>query len=314
MPLFHCPLGAISYEATGCIRCGLCIATTREAAVEASKKLREYMKKHASARQKKFMIQKIAVCGKGGVGKSTTTTLLAQSMAECGYALLVMDTDESNPGLFRSFGFDKEPRPLMSLLSRFSLGEPTPDNAWLRRDEITFEDIPREFVQTRNGLRFTMVGKIDDPFQGCACSMSDVTRELILKLALKEREIVLVDQEAGVESFGRGMERGVDTLLIVVEPSYESVALAEKIQYMAEGIGIPRIRAILNKVPSGNIEEKMIKTLIEKGIRYLGAIWLNGKVSEEGFEGVPLGESEARAQMRIITRLMLDEAEMQYKK
>ena len=272
------------------------------------------MKAHASARTKKYLIQKIAVCGKGGVGKSTVTTLLAGCLAECGYDLLVMDTDESNPGLFRMFGFEQEPRPLISLLSRFSLGEPEPDTAWLTRDDIAFEDIPGEFIQQRDRLRFAMVGKIDDPFQGCACSMADVTRDLMLRLSVKERQIALVDQEAGVESFGRGVERGMDTLLIVVEPSYESMALAEKINYMAQGIGIPRIRAILNKVPSEQVEEKMTDTLLKKGIRYLGAIRLNAKVSEEGFEGVPLGESDARAQMRIITRLMLDEAEMQYRK
>jgi CO dehydrogenase maturation factor len=313
MGLFHCPIGAAVYEDSECIRCGLCIAQTREEAVAASKIVREYLKTHVSARAKKYLIQKMAVCGKGGVGKSTISTLLAQCLEECGYSLLVMDTDESNPGLFRLFGFDEAPRPLMSLLSRFSLGEPGPNAEWLTRDEITLGDIPREFVQARNGLSFTMIGKIDDPFQGCACSMSDVTRELMLKLTLKERQIALVDQEAGVESFGRGVERGMDTIIIVVEPSYESIALAEKISYMAEGIGIPRIRAILNKVPSEQVEEKMIKTLTGKNIRYLGAVYLNALVSEEGFEGLPLGESDARTQMRTITRLMLDEAEMKYK-
>jgi CO dehydrogenase maturation factor len=313
MGLFHCPIGAAVYEDSECIRCGMCIAQTREELVAASKVLREYLKSHASARAKKFLIQKVVVCGKGGVGKSTISTLLSGCLVEYGYSLLVLDTDESNPGLFRNFGFNKEPRPLMSLLSRFSIGESEVNTEWLTREEIAFEDIPEEFVLQNNGLRFTMVGKIDDPFQGCACSMSDVTRDLMMKLSVKERQIVLVDQEAGVESFGRGMERGMDTAIIVVEPSYESIALAEKISYMAEGIGIPRIRAILNKVPSDQVEEKMIKTLIQKGIRYLGAIRLNAKVSEEGFEGIPLGESEARAQMRTITRLMLDEAEMRYK-
>jgi len=143
--------------------------------------------------------------------------------------------------------------------------------------------------------------------------MTEVTRDLILKLSLKKQQIAIVDQEAGIESFGRGMEQGVDSLLIIVEPSYESIALAEKIRYMAEGIGIPRIRAILNKVPSKETEKKMIRTLKEQGIRYLGTMYLDPRVSEEGFEGRPLGESEARAQMRIIARLMLDEAEMGYR-
>ncbi len=314
MPLFHCPLGAIGYEAKGCIRCGLCIARSREEAVEASKKLREYLKTHASARQKKYMIQKIAVCGKGGVGKSTTATLMANVLREYGYKVLVMDTDESNPGLYRMFGFDREPKPLMKLLSRFSLGEPKPNTDWLTQDEIPIGDIPSEFLLGNDSLRFMMVGKIEDPFQGCACSMADVTRDLMIKLALKEKEIVVIDQEAGVESFGRGVERGVDTVLVIVEPSFESLALAEKIQYMAEGIGIGRIRAILNKMPSENIAKKVIKELIKREIRYLGVLLIDPQVSEAGFEGTPLGDSEAKEQLKTITRLMLDEAEMKYKR
>ena len=66
----------------------------------------------------------------------------------------------------------------------------------------------------------------------------------------------MVDMEAGVESFGRGVERNADTVLIIVEPSFESMALAGKIVYMSEGMGIYRVKAILNKVPSESMREK----------------------------------------------------------
>jgi CO dehydrogenase maturation factor len=290
------------------------VAKSKEEAVAASKMIREYLKVHASERQKKYTIQKIAVCGKGGVGKSTVVSLLANTLRDYGYRVLVMDTDESNPGLYRMFGFNGQPRPLMALLSRFSLGEAEPNTEWLTRDEVTMDTIPSEFLLEKDDLSFMMVGKIEDPFQGCACSMADVTRDLVIKLALKDKEIVLIDQEAGVESFGRGVERGVDTVLSVVEPSFESLALAEKISYMAEGIGVGRIRAILNKIPSEEIEEEIIDRLIEKEIRYLGALYMDPQVSEAGFRGIAVGDSKAREQMRTITRLMLDEAEMKYRK
>lgn len=311
MGLFHCPIGAMVYQDAVCIECGLCMAQTREEAVAASKIIREYIKSHASTRANKYLIQKIAVCGKGGVGKSTISTLLAQSLEECGYRLLVMDTDESNPSLFRSFGFDRQPKQLISILDRFSSEEET-STQWLTSDKINLEDIPKEFVQIRNNIMFMMIGKIDDPFQGCACSMADIMRDFICKLSLKEKQILLADNEAGVESFGRGIERGMDTVIIVVEPSYESMALAEKISYMAQGIGISRIRAILNKVPSEQVEEKMINFLIEKEIRYLGSVYLDACVIEECFGGQALGNSNARKKIRTIARLMLDEAEMEH--
>ncbi len=312
MGLFHCPIGAAFYEDKVCIDCGLCMSKTREEAVAASKIVREYLRKHGTLRQQKYLIKKIAVCGKGGVGKSTIVSLLARTLGDFGYGTLVIDTDESNPGLHRQFGFESQPRPLLSLLSRFVLDQPASDSKWLSRDEIGFQDIPSEFLLQDDGLRFMMVGKIEDPLQGCACSMADVTRDLTLRLAPQDKEIVLIDHEAGIESFGRGVERGVDTVLIVVEPSFESVALAETIVYMAEGIGIGRIRAVLNKIPSEPVAEKIISTLRSKKIRYLGAVHTDPEVSAAGFEGRPPGDSRAKAEMEAITRLMLDEAEMKY--
>ncbi len=312
MPLFHCPVGAVFYEGDGCIRCGLCVATTKEQAVEASRRIREFLRAQARTRQQRYVIKKIAVCGKGGAGKSTIVALLANALKECGYSVFVLDTDESNPGLFRMLGLDKEPRPLLDLLRRFSSGGAEPDPEWLARDKISLEDIPSEFLLQSNGLGFMMVGKIEDPFQGCACSMADVTRDLMLKLALKDKEVVLADHEAGVESFGRGVERGVDTVLSVVEPSFESLALAEKIRYMAEGIGIARIRVILNKIPSEDVEERIIESLSKKEMKWLGAIYVDPRIIEASFLGQAIGKSRAMERMRTIARLMLDEAEMKY--
>ncbi len=123
MGTFHCPMGAAFYDGDGCILCGLCIATNNEEMVTASNKIRAYLR---SQPERKSNFKKIAICGKGGTGKSTIATLMTNALREEGYKVLVIDTDESNPGLFRMFGFGKKPRPLMTLLSRFSLDKPEP--------------------------------------------------------------------------------------------------------------------------------------------------------------------------------------------
>jgi len=283
----------------------MCEAKTKEEMIEASKIIRDYLRSHA---ERSDISKKIAICGKGGVGKSVTTTLMASAMTEEGYTVLAIDTDESNPGLHRMFGFDEQPRPLIKLIDRFSIGETKPEDEWLARDEIPMNDIPSEYILQSNNLKFMMVGKIIDPFEGCACSMSDLLRGFLGKVVLADKEIILVDMEAGVESFGRGVERSVDTVLIIVEPSSESLAVAEKITYMADGIGIRRVRAILNKVPSEKIEARMTEMLDKKGVKTIGTVYLDPQVSEACFDGETLGDSRARKDIRIIARLLLDES------
>lgn len=301
---FHCPMGAAFYDDEGCILCEMCTAQTEQEMVAASKRIRDYLKSHAPAPK---LVQKIAICGKGGVGKSTIVVLIANALISKGYSVLALDTDESNPGLSRLFGFDREPIPLITLLSRFSTGDPSPDVAWLQHDKLKISDIPVKYILNRDGLKFMMSGKILDPFQGCACTMADVTRELTGKILVADKEIVLVDMEAGVESFGRGVERNMDTILIVVEPSFESMALADKINYMAKGMGIARVKAIFNKVPSPKIEGKMIEELSGKKIETIGTVFYDLKLNEAGFEGKILDNSAATKNVQTIVESLLKE-------
>ncbi len=305
MGVFHCPMEAAFYDDDGCIDCGMCSAVTEQEMVEASKKIRAYLRSHAAS---EGPVKKIAVCGKGGAGKSTIVALIANALRSKGYSVLVIDTDESNPGLYRLFGLDKEPKPLMTLLSRFpSRSRRKSDSKWLQREQITIPDIPAQYLLNRDGLKLLTVGKIQDPFQGCACSIADMTRDLMGKLVVGEKEIVLVDMEAGIESFGRGVERNVDTVLVIVEPSFESMTLAEKICYMAEGMGIVRVKAILNKVPSEKVEQKMIEELNKRSVKSLGTVYFDPQLNEAGFEGAPLGDSKATGDIQTIITLLLGE-------
>ncbi len=305
MPAFHCPLGAVYYDDEPCIDCGLCQAQTAGEMVEASRRMREYIRAQGERKNRR---QKMAVCGKGGTGKSTLTALLAEVLRREGYTVLVIDSDESNPGLPRLLGLDTPSTPLISLLERFSTGDRKEDASWLEAPRISLESIPRAFIVSAPRMKFLTVGKIIDPFQGCACQMADLARDFVQKIDLGIKEIMLIDMQAGIESFGRGMERGVDTVLTIVEPSFDSLALAEKIRYMAEGIGISAIQAILNKIPSPKAEEKLREELENKQMKVAGAVYFDPHISQAGFTGQKLpANTDAAAQVKKIAAAILSE-------
>jgi CO dehydrogenase maturation factor len=308
MGVFHCPFGAAFQDDDGCVDCGLCYAKTKEEMVAASRRIRELIQSQTDNNKP---TQKIAIAGKGGVGKSTVVTLMANALKDDGYTVLIVDTDESNPGLYRLLGFAEPPRSLVVEPDRLPGKEAAADSGWPAKVQYSIQEIPAPFVLEDDRLRFLMMGKITDPFQGCACSMVDVIRDLVANLVLRDesKEAVLVDMEAGVESFGRGVERSVDTVLIVVEPSYESMALAEKAKYMADGIGLKRVRAILNKMPSDQIAAKVTEELNRKGIEPLGSLFFDPEISDSGLEGTALRASRAREDIKQIVRRLMANSE-----
>jgi len=302
MGLFHCPMGALFRDDDPCIDCGLCEAVTKEEKVSATKKIRNYLR---SLHKRTAEVRKIAVCGKGGVGKSTFISLLANVLSEKGYNVLALDTDESNPGLHRMLGLDYQPATLKELLAGPDAGQSDSNPPWIAKDEISPGEIPEAYFVEKGNMKFLSVGKIIDPFEGCACSMAYIARLFLDKLVLEQNDILIIDMESGIESFGRGVERTVDTVLIIVEPSFESIALAEKIGYMADGIGVSNVYTVLNKVPSKEIETAIHDKLNDIKIASLGTIFFSLEVNQAAFEGRAPGESEAtRDTIEIAEKLL----------
>jgi len=149
---------------------------------------------------------KISVCGKGGSGKSTIVTLLANEVRTRGYRVLVVDSDESNSGLFRMLGFDKPPVPLMELVGGkkkvqkkmtkgFSSGESETGMRVMMQDNIMVDDIPIGHILKRDNLRLVCIGKILQSLEGCACPMGVLSRELRGKLFCRCRVSEVVPME-----------------------------------------------------------------------------------------------------------------------
>ncbi len=243
-------------------------------------------------------MQKIAVCGKGGSGKSVVVRLLADGLRARGRRVLVVDADESNTGLHRMLGFDSPPKSLVELLggkqkleddlvAAIKAGE-SEMNVELIRQEMQLADIPPEYVFETDGIKLINIGKILMSLEGCACPMGIVSRSFLKKLRLAADEVAIVDLEAGVEHFGRGVETSIDCVLIAVEPSIDSLEVAERINELSAQIEIADVWVILNKVTSEEIAARLRDYLEKRDVRVIGAIRQDAEIFESCLEGRPI--------------------------
>lgn len=259
---------------------------------------------------------KVSVCGKGGSGKSVVVALLAKEFKRRGYRVLVVDCDESNSALYRILGFDQPPESVLDLMGgksklkekmsvRFSSGQQEAKMQVLPPDRILVSEIPGQHVRHADGLTLLSIGKIQHSLEGCACPMGVLSREFLDKLSLGENEIAIVDMEAGVEHFGRGIGTSVDAVLIVVEPSFESLELASRIARLAAESGVRTTNAILNKVASQAMAAKLQDDLNSRGIEPVGTVQYDPEVFEATLEGRGIREGKASADIRSIVDTLL---------
>jgi len=199
---------------------------------------------------------KILVCGKGGCGKSTISTLLSKEIAARDNKVLVIDSDESNIGLHSRLGMPK-PEDLMNYFGgRKLLFERTKEmqNKW------GLDDLPRGYVAERGNILLISMGKIYNFGEGCACPINVMSSRFLENLELKDGEYLIADTDAGIEHFGRGVERGIDVLLTVVDPSRESILLANKIAELGFQAGKP-VYYVLNRVADAETEKLLLNAV-----------------------------------------------------
>jgi CO dehydrogenase maturation factor len=249
---------------------------------------------------------KISVCGKGGSGKSTMVALLANVAQKKGYRVLVVDADESNSGLFRMLGLAGPPTPLMDLVGgKESLKAKMGNANILSESHIVTDDIPNECLLQRNRIKFVAIGKILQSLEGCACPMGVLSREFLKKLTLQDDELVIVDMEAGVEHFGRGVDTSIDSVLIVIEPPLESINVGQKIHELAIGMGVKNVWGIINKSPSLDVVIRLKKELRARNIDIAGVINFDSGIFYSSMEGViPDRGSSVIAAERILDTIL----------
>jgi len=250
---------------------------------------------------------KLAVSGKGGVGKTTVAALLSAALRSAGQDVIAIDADP-DANLLACLGYpDSEAvRPLVELkeLIEERTGVKPGTTGGMFRMNPRVDDIPGEYSVEVEGIRVLVAGAVKKGGAGCYCPENALVRALVGHVLLDESVSLLLDMEAGVEHLGRGTVGSVDRLLIVVEPGRRSVETAFRIKGMADELGLTRLCAVGNKVRSGD-DEALLRDAVG-GIPFAGFIPYDVRVREAEIAGrTVVGASPEidRAAMRLAQQL-----------
>ncbi len=194
---------------------------------------------------------KIAIGGKGGVGKTTVSAIWAQLFARDGFDVLAIDADP-DANLASAFGIpkDRSPEPLIEMkhliAERTGTGKDSVGMYFTLNPKVS--DLPEQYWLETNGVKLLVLGAITRAGAGCACPEGAFLKALLAHTILQRQELVLVDLAAGVEFMGRASVQGIDALILVVEPGARSIETAGNMANMAKGLGIQHVGVIANKI------------------------------------------------------------------
>ncbi len=239
---------------------------------------------------------KIAVTGKGGVGKTTLSSLLAYAFAAEGRDVLAIDGDPA-PSLAAALGF---PEPLLRGLRPIAemkefiaerTGQSPDETGGYVRLNPRVDDIPGRFSAEHRGIRLLQLGAVESGGSGCICGRSALLKALICHVLLDPNQVVLLDFYAGVEHLGRGTADGVDAMLVLAEPTVRSLAIATQIRDLAHDIGLDRLFLVGSKTDS--LAERDFLTARSPGLPVLGFLSFDPQVRESDRAGRPAWDLSA---------------------
>ncbi|MAT99851.1 MAG: carbon monoxide dehydrogenase [Anaerolineaceae bacterium] len=252
---------------------------------------------------------KLAISGKGGVGKTTLAALLAQAYADAGQQVLAVDADPS-PCLAGALGFPNELRaqlhPIVemeALIAERTGAKPGTMGGFFTLNPRV-DDIPERFSVVHRGVRLLEMGAVEMGGSGCICPESAMLKTLFTHLLFRKDDVLILDMYAGVEHLGRATVDFVDALIIVVEPTRRSMGTAVQIQQLAQGIGLTRLWLVGNKVRNEDDASFLQGNHLQ--IPLLGLIPMNDGVAEADrlgtavYDTVPALKEESN---RMIARL-----------
>ncbi|QOV20486.1 AAA family ATPase [Blautia liquoris] len=229
---------------------------------------------------------KIAVTGKGGVGKTTFAAILARLYADEGKEVLAADVDpDANLGL--ALGFSDEvlesivPISKMRKLVEERTGANSENRFYKLNPQVS--DIPDTYAKTANGVKLLVLGTVETAGSGCVCPEHVMLKRIINNLILHRDDVVIMDMEAGLEHLGRGTTENMDQFIVVIEPGARSVQTYKNVKRLAHELGVEQVHVVANKVRDGRDEAFVREKIPIEDL--LGVIHYNPEIMDADRQG-----------------------------
>ena len=229
---------------------------------------------------------KLAITGKGGVGKTTLSSTLARLYADEGRTVLAADVDpDANLGL--ALGLTQEevdqiiPISKMRTLVEERTGATAANKFFKLNPQVA--DIPDTFSKEINGVKLLVMGTVDVGGSGCVCPEHVMLKSILSALTYRKNDVVIMDMEAGLEHLGRGTAANMDQFIVVIEPGARSVQTYHNVKRLASDLGVKRVRVVANKVRDERDEEFVRSAIPAEDL--LGMIHYNTEVIDADRNG-----------------------------
>jgi len=216
---------------------------------------------------------KIAISGKGGVGKTMLAALLSKTFADSGYYVIAIDADP-DANLAATLGFPEAEKiipisEMKELIEERTGAQPGKSASFFKLNPKV-DDIPEKYSREHDGIKLMVMGQVKRGGSGCYCPENALLQALVTHLLLARNEVVILDMEAGIEHLGRATTRAVDKLIVVVEPGRRAVETAYRVNKLAQDVGLHNVAVVGNKIRNQSEKEFLISNLA--GFEFLGFI------------------------------------------